>query len=171
MRWRIVNHSDLARSDLLRIAELKNQHWPYGIDSQIGWIKENILDGDAHLIGEDETDGEAPIKAYITLSQLQVDIDSKHYKAIGIGGVCVDKGLMNRGLGRVLVTEANRVIQDNNCLGILLCKDGLVAFYEKCRWNLLKYRTAKVANIPFEYNIMLLEGVDTCCNITIDRNF
>lgn len=170
MNWKTVKHGDITIAEGLRIAELKNQHWPYGIDSQIHWMKINLQDDDIHLIGEENEECEA-LKAYITLSQLRVDIDGESYDSIGIGGVCVDINLQHFGLGRQLVEKANAYIKHQDKLGILLCKDGLVDFYKKCGWSLLRYQTSVIAGRNYEHNIMLLDINCSCSEIIINRNF
>jgi len=172
MKWRIVNHNSISREDLLMISKLKDQHWSFGIDSQVDWIKKNIKDGDVHLIGEETVSERGiAIRAYATLTHLQVSIDNENHTGIGIGSVCVDKELLHQGLGKELILEANKYINNCKCLGVLLCKDYLVAFYKKCNWNLLKYNVAEVGGIDFKQNIMVLDNVDFCRSIIINRNF
>lgn len=171
MRWRIVNHDTLSETDLLRVAKIKDQHWSYGIDSQIEWMRKNVMDEDIHLIAESDERKSSEIRAYATLSKINIGIDGKEYVVIGIGSVCVGKEFLNCGLGKALILEANKFIKDNKSLGILLCKDKLVSFYEKCNWQILNYKVAEVAGAPFENKIMLLGGMDSCAKIVIDRNF
>ena len=53
MIWKTVKNTDLSVVEKLQIAELKNQYWPYGIASQIRWMKDNIQKNDVHLMGEE----------------------------------------------------------------------------------------------------------------------
>lgn len=167
MKWQIVKHSKISRNDLMRIAKLKDQHWPNGIASQLEWMRNNVFERDDHLIGEDE-DG---IKAYITLSCLDITIDEIKQHATGVGCVCVDKRLQGIGIGKELVSEANRFIINHDATGILLCKDELVDFYSKCKWEVLRYQEAKVAGRNYNYNIMHFNGLTDCRRIFIDRDF
>jgi len=155
----------------LRIAELKEQHWQYGIESQLQWMKDNIISNDYHLMGE-EVDGEVvSLRAYISIIQLNIKIDGEIYDALGIGGVCVDKSIEHSGYGKLLVREACKYIISKGKTGILLCNDELKNFYEKCGWNQLIFERAEVAGIRYFNNIMLLFGVCKCSLITINRNF
>lgn len=171
MNWKVVKHRDLSMAEGLRIAYLKDQHWPYGLESQILWMRENIGIEDAHLMGEDQDGEEIILKAYITLSNLNVVIDDQCLKCIGIGGVCVDKAIQHSGIGRHLMQKAGDYISEHDQIGILLCKDSLVPFYEKCGWKLVHYQKAVVAGNNYERNIMLLDKDCTCSNIIIDKNF
>ncbi len=167
MNWKIVKHRDLSMAEGLKIAYLKDQHWPYGLESQIQWMKDNIALDDAHLMGEEQD----ILRAYITLTNLNVVIDGQQLDCTGVGGVCVDKAMQHTGLGRILMQQAGKHINEKSQIGILLCKDTLVPFYEKCGWKLLQYRTAFVSGSNYEYNIMLLGKNCTCSNIIIDKNF
>lgn len=171
MKWRNAKQNELSFEEEIRIAELKNQHWPYGIDSQIQWMKKNIYANDVHLMGEEETEKGIVLRAYLTLSQLNVVIDNNNYDLIGIGGVCVDKGSQHTGMGKRLVDKANIYIKEQGRPGLLLCKDNLADFYKKCGWNLLKFQMAVVAGRNYEHNIMLLGANGSCSKIIIDRNF
>jgi len=171
MNWKLVKHKDLTMADGLRIAYLKEQHWPYGLESQILWMRDNIALDDVHLMGEKQDGDKIVLEAYITLSNLTVTIDNQQIDCIGVGGVCVDKTIQHSGIGRLLMQEAEMYITKQGRLGILLCKESLVSFYKKCGWKLVQYKSASVAGINYEHNIMLLGKNCTCSNIIIDKNF
>ena len=171
MKWTIIENSNVSNEEILHIAELKNQHWPYGIDSQIQWMKENIHDDDVHLLGEIEFEKKRLLIAYITLSNVLVSMDGMDFIAIGVGGVCVSKKYQYNGIGTRLVIEANKYISDRKLPGILLCKDNLVKFYNRCNWQVLNYQEAMVDNNIFRHNIMFLDCMKSCVAIAIDRNF
>ena len=171
MNWRVIKHRDLSMADGLRIAYMKDQHWPYGLESQIFWMKDNIRMDDAHLMGEEQSGDKTELKAYITLVNLSVAIDDLNIDCIGVGGVCVDKEMQHSGMGRHLMQEAGKYINEHSKPGILLCKEDLIPFYEKCGWKPIHYQIATVAGNYYEHNIMLLDKECTCSNIIIDRNF
>ena len=171
MNWRVVKHKDLSMPESMRIAHLKDQHWPHGLESQLLWMKENIGMDDAHLMGEEREIDQIVLKAYITLTSLSVTIDDQRLECIGVGGVCVDKAVQHSGMGRLLMQEVGKFIKERVQLGILLCKDPLVPFYEKYGWKRVQYKTALVAGNNYMYNIMLLDKDCVCSNIIIDRNF
>lgn len=171
MNWKIVKNKDLTMAECLRIAYLKDQHWPYGLESQILWMKDNITIDDAHLMGEEQDGDKIDLKAYSTLSNLIISINGLQINCIGVGGVCVDKALQHSGVGQVLLREAEKYINKQGQMGILLCKDPLVPFYEKCGWKLVRYKTALVAGSNYEHSIMLLGKNCVCSNIIINKNF
>ena len=168
LTWKIVKHTDLSIDDLHSIAVLKNQHWPYGIDSQIRWTKENVFDEDFHLMGMNE---DYRLVAYITISRLSVVIDGVSNEVLGIGGVCIDKEFEHHGYGKKMVNEANSFIQCQSLMGLLLCKENLVAFYKKCGWLDIEFECALVAGNAFSHKIMAFPNMFMCKSIAIDRNF
>lgn len=167
--WKFVKHSDLLFADAIRIAELKDQHWSYGIDSQLCWIINNILNDDVHLIGEDANGN---IRAYLTLVQVVVEYDNHEEKMIGIGGVCVDKSLEHKGYGKILIFNANEYIRRSGKKGILLCKEPLREFYYKCDWNSLSLSDVCVAGIKYEHLVLTYPKIiEAKCMLLISRNF
>ncbi len=170
MIWRIIKNDSLSDEDKLRIAEIKNQHWPYGISSQLEWMKKNIKDEDYHLIGEDRPYSSF-LLSYSTLSRLFVNIDDTNYEAIGVGGVCVSKSILHCGMGKQLMEEVDCFIRKQGKPGILLCQDKVVEFYMKYNWMLVDFNSAKVAGMPYYYNIMTLDNTVSCNEIVVDRYF
>ncbi len=171
MKWRFVNHQNLLMAEGIRIAYLKDQHWPYGVESQILWMKKNIEMEDVHLMGEEQVSNNIVLRAYTTLSNINVELDNQNISCVGVGGVCVDKDVEHSGLGRLLLQEAEKYIINQDKLGILLCKESLTPFYQKCGWNELDYSEALVAGKKYDHSIMVLGEVSTCSNIVVDRNF
>lgn len=170
MRWEIINHYDLSESDRIRIAELKNQHWPYGVSSQMEWMNKNIGNGDVHLLGDSLSDNKQ-LLAYATLSKVNVSINGIEHEAVGVGGVCVAKSIQHSGLGKQLLEEAGCYIREQGKMGILLCQDKVLGFYLKCKWNKVAYKTATVSGKEYFYNILILDNNCSCNEIVIDRNF
>ena len=171
MNWEYVKHKDLSKDDIIKISYLKEQHWPHGIESQILWMRNNIKANDIHLMGFLNSRTDSTLNAYMTLTNLQVSIDSIVICAIGVGCVCVEKSVMLSGMGKKLMFEANSFIIQEKKQGVLLCKDNLQGFYNKCGWHKLNYHTATVASQLYDKCIMALNIIDNCKEIDIDRNF
>lgn len=171
MIWKAIKHNELSNEERMQIAELKNQHWPYGIESQLSWMDANIQLNDVHLLGVEQTGNGEKLRAYSTITALKVCIDGKHDEFLGVGGVCIDKNLQHSGIGRLLLNVTGEYIERQDKQGILLCKETLQGFYKKCGWKLLDYEMAMVANRKYEQKIMLSMSKCSCNEIVIDRNF
>ncbi len=168
LKWEVVRHVELSDKTKISIAELKNQHWPYGIESQIEWMNKNIQNDDYHLLGFENS---GMLRAYLTIVQLNVRYDGKEKSVFGIGGVCVDRSIIHSGLGKKLVLVANSYIQKEAKIGLLLCKEMLTDFYKKCDWINVDYEKACVAGRSFENIVMSYPHEFKCESISIDRNF
>lgn len=169
--WKSIKHNELSDEERMKIAELKNQHWPYGIESQLSWIESNIQPNDVHLIGEEQTENGAVLRAYSTITTLKVRIDGKYDEFLGVGGVCVDKSIQHSGIGRLLMKATGEYIEQQEKKGILLCKENLQGFYRNCGWELLDYHMATVADMKYEQKVMILKSKFSCNEIVINRNF
>lgn len=171
--WRLIKHSELLIPEEIRIANLKEQRWSYGIDSQIHWIKENIYDDDYHLLGEEKTEDGIVLIAYLNLVNVQIELDKNKIEAIGIGNVCVDKNFEHSGYGRSLVLKADEYITGLKKQGILLCKDSLIEFYRKCGWKIALAEKTFAAGVPYFHTVMLfpLNEDITYSRIIVSRNF
>lgn len=173
LSWRLIKHTDLTVREKLKIAELKDQHWKYGIDSQIKWIMENILDNDYHVLGEENTKSGYVLRAYFNMVNIKIKLDKDEIEAIGIGNVCVDKNVEHSGYGKLLVLKANEYINLSEKQGALLCRKSLVDFYRKFGWKTAAAENAFVEENPYSRIIMLfpLKEDMMFSNIVISRSF
>lgn len=169
--WKFVEHAQLTNDELILITKLKEQHWNYGLNSQIDWMKKNLQAEDTHLMGAFE--GESEIIAYLSLVHVNVDFDGCVDIYMGLGNVCVSNNYSHCGLGSELVEQANDFIRMNSQKGILLCKNTLIDFYQKNRWILLDYLRSEVSNKEYKKEIMLFPNtlVKSIDIVKIDRTF
>lgn len=79
------------------------------------------------------------VSAFVNIVERTVHIDKKAYDAAGINNLIVNKKYRGRGLGKLIMLEAQQFILETlSCqIGILLCADNLVSFYEKLNWHLV----------------------------------
>ena len=171
MNWKTVVHKNLSESDLLRIIGLKDQHWPYGQESQLLWLQKYIRPDDVHLMGESASNHGIELLAYLTLSNVNAIVDDRVISCFGVGGVCVEKAHQHQRLGSQLLSEAAACFLASDRQGILLCKEGLLPFYERNGWKALCFQHAVVAGEEYEHRIMLFGKACSCSKIIIDRIF
>lgn len=126
-----IQHSNITKENLDEIIRIKSTAWNYSYDKQKQWIDDNISLSDFHLILRkgDENVG------YMNLINIEFLMNGITCRGYGIGNVCsVRKGF---GYGKELMDMTNCFIVSNNKIGVLLCKNQLVKFYEKNGWRLL----------------------------------
>lgn len=146
---KIVVHSLLSTEDLLAICELKYSAWPYSMEKQKQWIKENIKRNDSHLLLFENDE----LVAYMNLVQIKVFVNSIVLEAYGIGNVCSKEKA--KGYGGLLMNEIGKYLTDKKAVGLLFCKNYLIEFYLKYSWFLIdKSKIDMVFEITIDFNMM-----------------
>lgn len=149
MEIKFIKHFECSNDLIYRICTLKNQHWDYPVLEQIRWFNDNLSDQDLHvcIFEKDE------LIAYTTLVYIKLLLDDYiEVTGMGLGSVCVDKKYLNKKYGFLIVQQVSAFIKFKNLIGVLLCKDELVSFYEKNDWiqfkGKLKFpKTSKTFNL------------------------
>jgi GNAT superfamily N-acetyltransferase len=79
------------------------------------------------------------IVTFCNIVEREIFIDDKMYKAAGLNNLVTPEKFRGNGYGTKLVIEfKNFIFNKINCdLGLLLCSDNLVPFYEKLGWYLV----------------------------------
>lgn len=170
--WKILEHEKLTNSCKEQIAKLKEQHWEYGIQSQLEWMYKNICSKDLHLIGETRDGKNGYICAYLNMVHLNIWFDEKLIDCIGIGNVCVNKKYEHLGYGIKLLEQVNKYLRGSEKQGILLCRDLLVRFYKKCDWKVLSSKHVIIGTSKYTHKVMMYPEIKREVNkIKIEKNF
>jgi len=149
MEVKYIKHGECPYNLLYKIGSLKKQYWDYPIKEQIEWFNNNIGNEDIHLCLLEK----GKLIAYTSILQVEYKLsDGIDRNASGIGSVCVDKSFLNKQFGFLIIQLATFYIRQQAVLGLLICKDVLVSFYEKCNW--IKYN-----------GNLLIKGSDKECNL------
>jgi predicted acetyltransferase len=165
----IIN-SELDNSKRNEIIALKQQHWPYDIESQRAWMHNNLNDYDVHVCLEKDE----KLLAYLNLVKINVRFGIKKTEMLGVGNVCTHKLYLHQGLATELVLKVNEYLISEGIKGILLCHKQLLNFYIKCGWNNISNNLLGIYIGKHKYKSCIL-----CYNYTppqniiaiIDRNF
>ena len=164
----LLKNEDLTEDRIEDIISLKQEHWPYPMESQKEWMKKNHQKGDLHLLLYESG---KPI-AYLDMVQVRIKMDEVEKSVLGIGNVCVSKAYQGKGIGKECVLAANKEIVDRGEEGILLCRLPLVQFYTKCGWSLIKAEKVMIQDKDFKDCVMILNGQQVeVKNLFIGRSF
>ncbi|RKT01338.1 GNAT family N-acetyltransferase [Chryseobacterium defluvii] len=163
MEFNFIKHSELTEGLLLKIIEIKQHHWNYPLENQKKWIEENLKSDDFHLILFDSSG----LIGYLTLVDLELQIDSSSKNYYGIGSVCVHGEMKGKQLGLLLMKLVDYFLNVKKTPGILLCKSELVDFYKKCGWKLYNGKV-RIGNVFFEHYLL---STNTIMNEQIDVPF
>lgn len=128
---KLIKHSEATPEDISQVIAVKQNAWPYPLESQKNWIADNLSPEDIHVFLV--TEGE--YTAYMNLVKIQVSINNQEHEGFGIGNVCAS--IKGRGFGNKLVRLTNDYLVENDKLGLLFCHTPLVCFYSGCDWTLL----------------------------------
>jgi predicted GNAT family N-acyltransferase len=118
------------------VLALKAQHWPYAVESQMRWFERHVRPSDQHLLGWAGGD----LLAYLRVVRAAGRQDGAKCRAVGLlDTVIVDRAHRRKGLGRALMTAVNRMIADEQAIGLLGCDPDLVSFYSHCDWRVFSH--------------------------------
>ncbi|WP_445720475.1 hypothetical protein, partial [Flavobacterium sp.] len=140
MNIRFIIHKDITENELLNVIKIKSKVWPYSLDNQLIWIKENIKDDDIHVLLSDENN---IFKAYLNLIEIVLEFNKELISGFGIGNVCaLEKG---KGWGKKLMKLTNSYLEINKKMGLLFCKSNLIKFYTDSNWELVPKKKIKIS--------------------------
>ena len=127
----MIPHSGVTENDLNEIIKIKSVAWPYGFEDQVNWMNLNLKESDIHVL----LAMKGTLVAYLNLITIEIIINGKTFNSLGVGNVCSkEKG---KGWGKELMVQCNSFIEKSNKIGLLFCKEKLVAFYSLCNWQML----------------------------------
>jgi hypothetical protein len=166
MEIRFITHQECSAELLDRICALKMQHWDYPVAEQVKWFDDNLISKDIHVCifnGDD-------LSAYTTIVNIKyLTEDNTEKDALGIGSVCVDVKYLNQKYGFFVVQIVTAYIRKLGIIGILLCKDELVSFYEKNNW--IKFNgQIRILNLNKACKVLTTESI-SFNNISLNKSF
>jgi predicted GNAT family N-acyltransferase len=129
LSFRMVAAREITDSILASIFQIKDQHWPHGLDEQKKWWKANSDDSDElaclFLRGS--------LIAFLKLRDREVVINNRRLPSRCMTEVCVEKSMMGQNIGRTLLKNVFAVLEEQlDGHGHLLCTNDQLSFYKKC---------------------------------------
>ncbi|WP_231458833.1 hypothetical protein [Pedobacter sp. Leaf132] len=128
----LSKHRDISEIQLEEICKLKAIRWNYPLEEHKSWMQKNIEANDYHLL----VSKDQQLVAYSNLINTFASINGELTVFKGIGNVCTRES--GQGYGNILMDSINISLFEHNWKGILLCKDHLIAYYQKFGWSLVK---------------------------------
>lgn len=80
----IIKHSEISRNDLQRAISLKSVAWPYPVESQLAWMKDNLKPIDTNVFLQEY----GCDVAYLNIAMVHVIINGTDTLCAGISNVC-----------------------------------------------------------------------------------
>lgn len=145
----VVNTDELSTETIVIINRLKNQYWKHEEDEHMRWFKANMFPDDIHILIKGRC-----LLAYLNMVCVDIKINQKPFKVLGIGNVCVNTEEEHMGFGAILLSTANALIKRKNTCGMLLCHDNVKSFYLKLGWDIYNAKEIRIEGNLFEYIVM-----------------
>lgn len=135
---KLIPHSGVTEKDLNEIIKIKSVAWPFSYEDQVNWMNLNLKESDLHVL----LVMKGTIVAYLNLKTIEIIINGKSFNGLGVGNVCARE--QGKGWGKELMVQCNSFIEKSNKIGLLFCKEKLVAFYTRCTWQKIDNAKLKV---------------------------
>jgi predicted GNAT family N-acyltransferase len=131
MRIEIISTDLLGEKQLTSIIALKSQYWPYPLQSQAEWFKQNAETSDSHVLGWKADN----LVAYLRLVPAKGMQEHRTVPLAIVDTVCIDSNHRRQSLGLELMTRGNEAIHLVGRVGLLASAPSLVPFYQRCGWS------------------------------------
>lgn len=147
-----VQHSKLPHDQLIAICSIKAIAWPYSIESQLKWIKENIGENDIHVMLYQKNE----LIAYMNLVWIEMFVNANKISGFGIGNVCAkEKG---KRYGERLMNGAKKFIIESKKMALLFCNQKLVDFYSRYGCKLIANKNVRLSFDDASIKIMIFNN-------------
>ncbi len=143
-----IKSKNLKKKEILKICNLKNEHWKYGIKSQKNWFFQNCKKNDIHYLVFFKNN----LIGYLHLAVKNLLIKSKKKKYVLFRNLIVDKKFRSKGVAEKIMFFANNYIKKQKKIGFLVCKFQLIKFYKKYGWQ--KYSKKQINLSDHRHNKM-----------------
>lgn len=167
MNFEFVQHKKCSENIFIEISRLKDEFWHYPIEEHLRWMEKNLDSDDIHLLLRNEKND---LIGYLNLVNLSCQAENVSISCIGIGNVCVKREYQQQSIGYLLVKLTEYHLLKNKKTGVLLCKDSLAAFYNKCKWIQYSGNKFSASGDRLTCNLFATKHIESPSFI-IDRNF
>lgn len=136
------NKKNLKKKDIYEICKLKNSFWKYGINENLKWFKKNVKNNDLNILIKKNN----KIIGYTLLRKRKLKVDNKTKYYLYLDTIIISKSERKKNFGDILIRFNNLIIEQYNCIGILICERGNIGFYKKFGWNVIPKNKCKFIN-------------------------
>ena len=131
---------------------LKDNHWRFGLKSQLEWFKTNVKVNDIHNLLYIKK----KLAGYTLLRKRTCRINnSKNEFYLLFDTLIIHTTFRKQGLSKILMIYNNSIIKKLKCFSFLLCEDKLIKFYEKNFWTIIDKKKFIINGHKFNSNGMV----------------
>jgi len=145
----------LSKSDILNICKLKNQHWKYGLNSNLKWFKKNIKKKDIHnlfFFGNKLLGYTLLRKRYAFIRNQKIE---KKINYLYFDTLIIKKKFRKRNYSKILMNFNSYIITKQKLHSFLVCTKRLINFYKKYNWIILDKEKFQVKDRKFSKTGMI----------------
>ena len=124
----------ISKQELKEICLLKDQHWKYGLKSQMNWISKNVKKNDICNILRFKK----KIIGLTLLRKRTYFANKKKLKYFLFDTLIIDKNYRGKNFSELLMILNTHVILKSNLISLLFCNNNLLKFYIKFGWLKIK---------------------------------
>ena len=125
---------NITNKEIEFFCTLKKQHWNYSLKEQKEWWHSNSKKTDQLIYFKIKN----KIFAFLRLRKRKILLQNNIFQSRCITEVCVDKNYQNKGWGKKLIKETEKILEKNDVSGYLLCYNSQQNFYKSCGWKIKK---------------------------------
>ncbi len=144
----------LSKKEIKNICLLKSNQWKFGIKSQLNWYKKNIKKEDIHNM----LFINSKLVGYTLLRKRMCFVNKVKKKYLLFDTLILDKKYRKKKLSNLIMCFDNEIIKQNKKLSFLICKKGLIDFYKKFNWKLIKNNNISIPDRSFSTNGMIFNN-------------
>jgi hypothetical protein len=145
-----IKTKKLKKKQVLDIVELKDQHWKFGLKSQLLFFKKNFKSYDIHnlfylsniLIG------------YTALKRRTFYNENEKKKFLLFDTLVIAKDYRNLKLSKIIMNFNNKIIRNHKIHSFLICENKICKFYEKFSWSKISKKNIEVKDHQTKKKLM-----------------
>ena len=149
---------ELNDKEIKEICLLKDNHWKFGIRSQLEWFKNNVKKYDIHNLFHINS----KLVGYTLLRKRTFKIKNlnKRNQYLLFDALVIDKNYRDMKLSNLLMNFNNTIIKQSGFSSFLICEDKLINFYKKNNWKILNKKLFNIADHEFLSNAMVFNELN-----------
>ena len=166
LRLKSLNLKQLKEKEIIKICNLKNTHWKFGLKSNLKWFKKNVKKKDIHnlLYQKDELIGYTLLRKRLALVR---NNKVKKIRYLYFDTLIIKNKFRKTGYSKILMNFNKKIIKRERLHAFLICYNNLVKYYKKFGWIKIQNKNFKIMDFKFFTNGMTFNLKSSLKNIEI----
>tara|TARA_Y100000385_G_C13097966_1_gene642588 strand:+ start:784 stop:1302 length:519 start_codon:yes stop_codon:yes gene_type:complete len=145
-----IKTKKLKKKQILDIIKLKEQHWKFGLKSQLSFFKKNFKSYDIHNLLYFST----TLIGYTALKKRTLYKGEEKKRYLLFDTLVIAKDFRNLKLSRIIMNFNNKIIINSKMQSILICENKLYKFYKKFLWSKINKESVALKDYETKKNFM-----------------